>query len=201
MKLTNKPMKRLSLYLFLIFFTLQTPSQADDIRDFEIEGMSIGDSLLDHFSNEFINEAKRYIYKDKKYFSIYKSLSNSIYDGIQVTVNSDYIIHSFAGKIFYDNNISQCYEKMVSIEEDLDKLFPDAETRKENRKHRADSTGKSTIKEKAYFFKSGDAIQISCNDWSKFKHKITGEIMNYTDELKISIYSTKFIDFLNDENY
>ena len=32
---------------------LITPSQADDIRDFQIEGMSIGDSLLD-----FVNEDK-----------------------------------------------------------------------------------------------------------------------------------------------
>jgi len=193
-------MKKLLGILVLGLFLI-TPSHADDISEFEIEGISIGDNLLDHFSNEFINEENRYIYKNKKYFGIYKSLSNSIYDGVQVAANSDYIIHSFAGKIFYDNNISQCYERMDSIEEDLDKLFPDVETRKENRKHRADPTEKSTIKEKAYFFKSGDAIQISCNDWSKFKHKITGEIMNYTDELKISIYSTKFIDFLNNENY
>jgi len=35
-------MKRLSLYLFLILFTLQTPSWADDIGDFQIEGMSVG---------------------------------------------------------------------------------------------------------------------------------------------------------------
>ena len=45
-------MKKLSLYLFLILFTLQTPSQADDIRDFQIEGMSVGDSLLDYFSRD-----------------------------------------------------------------------------------------------------------------------------------------------------
>ena len=59
MKPTNKPMKRLSLYLFLIFFTLQTPSKADDIRDFQIEGISIGDSLLDYFSEEKIKSSKK----------------------------------------------------------------------------------------------------------------------------------------------
>ena len=48
-------MKKLSLYLFLLLFTLQTPSQADDIRDFQIEGISVGDSLLDYFSEEEIN--------------------------------------------------------------------------------------------------------------------------------------------------
>ena len=35
---------------------LQTPSQADDIRDFQIEGMSVGDSLLDYMSTKKIKE-------------------------------------------------------------------------------------------------------------------------------------------------
>ena len=55
---TRKPMKRLSLYLFLILFTLQAPSLADDISDFQIEGMSIGDSALDYFSEQEIKNSK-----------------------------------------------------------------------------------------------------------------------------------------------
>ena len=48
-------MKR--LLLILIFtFSFQTLTKADDIRDFEIEGISIGDSLLDNYSEEKINE-------------------------------------------------------------------------------------------------------------------------------------------------
>jgi len=47
-------MKKLSTYLFLILFSFQTLSLADDISDFQIEGMSIGDSLLDYFSEEEI---------------------------------------------------------------------------------------------------------------------------------------------------
>ena len=43
------------LGLFLI-----TPSQADDIRDFQIEGMSIGDSLLDYMSEKEIKEGSRW---------------------------------------------------------------------------------------------------------------------------------------------
>ena len=42
-------MKRLLLILILTF-SFQSLTKADDIRDFEIEGMSIGDSLLDYFS-------------------------------------------------------------------------------------------------------------------------------------------------------
>ena len=46
-----------SFFLVLILiFGLQSWTKADDIRDFEIEGISIGDSLLDHFSeSEVIN--------------------------------------------------------------------------------------------------------------------------------------------------
>ena len=32
-------------------------SKANDIRDFEIEGMAIGDSLLDHFSKDIIKDS------------------------------------------------------------------------------------------------------------------------------------------------
>ena len=193
-------MKRLLLILILTL-CFQTLAKADDIKNFQIEGMTIGDNALDFFNKKEINNNKSYIYNNQKYFGFYKDLSNSTYDGVQVSLNSDFIIHGVTGKIFYENNISQCYETMNSIEKDLDSLFPNAETRKQNRKHRADPSGKSTIKDKSYFLTTGDAIQISCNDWSKYKHKITGKITNYTDELKVSMYSFKFIDFLNDENY
>jgi len=44
-------MKKILAILILIFI-LQTPSQADDIRDFQIEGMSIGDNLFDYITKE-----------------------------------------------------------------------------------------------------------------------------------------------------
>ena len=60
--------KKLSTYLFLLLFTLQTPSWADDISDFQIEGMSLGDSLLDYFSEEEIKESHvPGVYDDKYY--------------------------------------------------------------------------------------------------------------------------------------
>ena len=44
-------------------FVFNNPSQADDIRDFQIEGMSIGDSLLNHFSKKKILASKVNWYK------------------------------------------------------------------------------------------------------------------------------------------
>ena len=44
------------LITLIFFFNIQSLSKADDIRDFEIEGMSIGDSLLEHFSKKSIED-------------------------------------------------------------------------------------------------------------------------------------------------
>ena len=64
-------MKKLSTCLFLIFFSFSAPSFADDIRDFQIEGMSIGDSLLDSFSEEEISKnVTSYFDNDHEYMSV-----------------------------------------------------------------------------------------------------------------------------------
>ena len=48
---------RIFLSVLILIFSFQSLTKADDIRDFEIEGISIGDSLLDHFSIARINKA------------------------------------------------------------------------------------------------------------------------------------------------
>ena len=45
---------KIILSLLIIIFSVQPWTKADDIRDFEIEGMSIGDSLLDYFTEDII---------------------------------------------------------------------------------------------------------------------------------------------------
>ena len=66
-------MKKLLLILILTF-SFQSWAKADDIKDFEIEGMSVGDSLLDYFSEseikEKINSKTTYRYAGNKYVSI-----------------------------------------------------------------------------------------------------------------------------------
>ena len=75
-------MKVFLTILFLIF-SIQSWTKADDIKDFQIEGMSIGDSLLDYFSAKDIKKinvkvGKDYIVRDlKKYFYEEKNGFNS----------------------------------------------------------------------------------------------------------------------------
>ena len=52
-------MNRLLLILILTL-SIQTLVKADDIRDFQIEGMGIGDSALDFFNKKKIDNKKTY---------------------------------------------------------------------------------------------------------------------------------------------
>ena len=47
---------KILLTLFVLFFSSSV--LAGDISDFEIEGISIGDSLLDHFNKDLIELEK-----------------------------------------------------------------------------------------------------------------------------------------------
>ena len=51
-------MKKILTILILIF-VFKAPSQADDIKDLQIEGMSIGDSALDFFPKSLIKNGTK----------------------------------------------------------------------------------------------------------------------------------------------
>ena len=53
--------------LLILMFSLQSLTKADDIRDFEIEGMSVGDSALNFVDKITLDSNKSYMWEDKKY--------------------------------------------------------------------------------------------------------------------------------------
>ena len=197
MKPTNKPMKRLSLYLFLIFFTLQTPSRADDISEFQIEGMSIRDSLLDYFSEEEIKKNIRHeYYKNNEYTAVEFSSRPSfkVYDNVGldvITLDKKFVIQSISGVLFIEN-ISDCYKKQKQIDKELSIIFKNAKKEKNNRNHDADKTGKSKTKAINYWFKSGDLATIICLDWSS---DLTSKY-GWTDNLAVELKTKEYNDFL-----
>ena len=190
-------MKRLLTILILIF-SLQTPSQADDIRDFQIEGMSIGDSLLNYFTEEVIKKKlkKSYSYKNKfRLFSIGSS-KYEIYDSVQFVVkpgDRKFEIHNIVGVLSYTNNISDCYKKKDIIAKELSDLFQDAKQNDQSTKHEADKSGKSTFIATYFTFKSGEVAQITCTDWSKE--------LKWKDQLSVAIDSKEYGDFLQNEAF
>jgi hypothetical protein len=191
-------MKKLSTYLFLLLFSFQTSSWADDIRDFEIEGISIGDSLLDYYSKEHIDSREKFYYpKSKKFFRLNTSKGNlEVYEHLQFQLLSNdkkYIIYSVSGLILYKNNIEDCYNFKNSLEREIKPLFPNSEVRKFKRKHDADKSGKSIVDRYDIEIDSGGMVIIKCSDWS--------DEMPSADKLTVGIISEELLDFVENEAY
>ena len=197
---------RIFIAVLVLIFSLQTPSQAEDIRDFQIEGISIGDSLLKHMSRADIeiSEENPTYYKDKKFVALVFENASFFkdYKIIQVTYKpseKEYKLHSVEGKIEYPNNISGCLKKMDEIEDKLSKFYKDI-AKKNNRtswNHRADKKGESKITSVNFELYSGGGTQVECTDWSNRMTKEKGWI----DELRVTIDSQEFTDFLIYEAY
>jgi hypothetical protein len=192
-------MKRLSLYLFLILFTLQAPSWADDIRDFQIEGMSIGDSLLDHFSRKEIKKNKgKTKFKNNKFTEQQiKSLDFEFYDHLLIyykTTDKLKTIYSISGKKFYEKNIEDCYSEKKEIINELSGLFPDTKIIDiEKKPHDHDKTGESTKDNYRFVFDSKDYVYVACYDWS--------EATGYRDHLSVGMVYDEFDHWIYNEAY
>ena len=80
---------RIFLLVLVLIFSLQSWIKADDISEYEIEGMSIGDSLFEHFSKNVIENAldNKTYYKDKSFFEILDK-KNSNFDFLQVALRN-----------------------------------------------------------------------------------------------------------------
>ena len=191
-------MKRLSLYLFLILFTLQTSSLADDIRDFEIEGMSIGDSLLDYLSKKEIKDnTNTDYYTNNKYTSVefFQPSSFKTYDAVGLKYKTDdkkYIIAGMSGTLFCEKNIEKCSKKQKEIDLDISNMFENVQREVYTGKHDADKSGKSTTSQINYWFKSKEVVSIELIDWSE---KITNE-KGWTDNVSVLFYTSDFAQWV-----
>ena len=169
-------MKRLFLILILTF-SFQSLSKADDIRDFQIEGISIGDSALDYFTEDEITKNIKWHYNnDKKnnefvIVEFYNYKSAKQYDGIQIAVkpkDKEYKIYIIAGAIQYENTkIEDCYSEMQKIDTELLDVFPSSDREEKIQKLKADKTGKSNVNSVYYFFTDGGNASVQCYYYSK----------------------------------
>tara|TARA_Y100000816_G_scaffold275138_1_gene243069 strand:- start:306 stop:899 length:594 start_codon:yes stop_codon:yes gene_type:complete len=120
---------RIIFSIIIVIFNIQSWTNADDIRDFEIEGMSIGDSLLNFMSEKQIKEAlgseKAYFYENK--FVTISSWDNrdkyETYDNVGIILKQDdstYKIYGLEGLLInQDGNIDDCYKKQESIAKEI----------------------------------------------------------------------------------
>ena len=182
------------LIILILIFNLSNFSFADDIRDFEIEGMSIGDSLLDYFSKEDLkNFDKDYYPKSKKYYQMTLIGDYNDFDNVTVKIKDNdkkYIIASLFGSKYFSDNFSKCAKEKDEMIKFVSSFL------KNNNGHTYEyeypnNNGTAFITD---FDISGGAIRIWCVDWSK-KAEVE---LNYTDNLSLSVTTNKILQWINE---
>ena len=185
---------KIILTLFILLFSSSV--LADDISDFEIEGMSVGDSLLDYFSKkEILENQMDWFENDEFKESVFlPNNDSSEYDDISIMYkNNDekFIIESIQGGIFYIDNIEKCYLKKNEIIERVSNLLTEVEWKNHNYE---DEEG---IFEFTYTrLKSGDVMHVACYDW----HNKTEKDKNWSDHLRVVIQSKEYSYWITIEN-
>jgi len=189
---------RVFLVVFFLIFSLQSWTKADDISGFEIEGMSIGDSVLDFFSEDEIDEIddinkanfkndsiKGIRLDDISWFKIFESVQ-------LVYKQENWEIINISAIINFSNNINACLKKKDSIVEVLSAEFNDYEIDNIiNESHKADKTGNSKITTTYFTFPDKNYAAVSCTDWT--------EEMSLSDLLKVRLSTDEYNEILKKE--
>mgnify|MGYP001359050700 CR=1 FL=1 len=175
-------MKKLSLYVFLVL-TWCNVGFAEEITDFELDGISIGDSLLEYMSEEEImnnqkksNEAYKNLGK-QIFFEAYMESTNNDIDFKSFFVKSNdknFIIQAMYVSKNYENNIDECFTRLNNITKHYDENYKSLKKKSEKLKILYDPSGKSYLKRTVYKFKNGDRIAFECYDFDETFQKDYG---------------------------
>ena len=199
------------ILIVIIFFNLQSLTNADDITDFEIEGMSIGDSLLDYFTKDVILNATTTKYPaSSKYFDIHINVQSTSenYDQISALVKSNdkkFKIQSLSGdKYFFINqgkNIDEehlsCLKQKKKITDDFLKILTNASTNEYVHTYSSIDDGKSISDIIDFNFQDGSSIRIYCNKFTIASIKKR----NFFNGLSVSITPLVITDWIDNEAY
>ena len=194
-------MKRLLLILILTF-SFQLLTKADDIRDFQIEGISIGDSLLDYMSREEILEELKvnsWMYKNaipiNKFGEVYLFKKLDLYNSISFFVKKDdpnYRIYMIRGMIEYIESLNKCFEKKSEIVKDIEKTFNNFNKTENSWKKDYDPSGKSYTYQTKFNFENGSSVNIQCENWEE---SLRIE-KNWTEGINVAIQTKEFFEWI-----
>ena len=189
---------RVFIAVLVLIFSFQSWTKADDISDLQIEGLSIGDSLLNFASEEVI---ENYRYKNQssnnKYIIIEadKFIKINQYDYLGVSVKKNdpkYIITSISGRM-YSDNLSECKKLRKLIIKDIKKIIKFDSSDKSKYKSQ---DGIATVHAIQLYLKpypSVESIVINCIQYSKQS--------NTKNNLSVSINSEKYAYYLINNAY
>ena len=195
---------RISVVVLILIFSFKSWTKADDIRDFEIENFSIGETLLKKYSKDEINDFyKAPYYSDNEYTTI-ESLElpkESKYDYISYSYKTNDknfilvgIVADIDSKKSFNNDIEKCYVLKDKIVDQFKDLFPNSKQVDHGSiPHAIDKSGKSKITIYNFYPLNGGSASVSCYDYA--------DELKYPDSLRIGLITTEFNDWLYTKAY
>jgi len=191
-------MKRLLLILILTL-SFQSLAKSDDIRDFQIEGMGIGDSIMDFVNKDEINNKMITNYPGSKKFSrFYKKFSQ--YAHVQFhfkTEDKNFIIQGIEGVNYFKNNLANCLKEQKVVIKDIKGSLTNSKMIDMGQQiHKEKDGSKRSHTYNSYIEFDNGFLDITCTDWSKSyesKHETA------TDSLKVSFITKELDSWLQNE--
>ena len=194
---------RVFLSVLVLIFSLQSWTKADDIRDFEIEGMSVGDSVLNYFNLSEIQEAEdnsSYYQKSNKYKIIYfYSKTRELFDYINITLKDNdekYIIYGIRGE--KEISLDICFKMKTEQVKGIENILSHIE-KSEYKSGYAKIYGNSKSYVTQFSFKDGSQIRIWCADYDDKNENVINNV--WKDGLEVSIASKELVYFITHEAY
>ena len=126
------------LGIVLLGLLLSGSAYANDISEFNIEEVSIGDSGLIYTTKKELDKKKKDWFKDKEYsISADIELNNlKQYDKLQFvyfTNDKNYILQGIEGIKFYRSNIKECYSDFDYVVDEIKNSFQNLAIEKKNK--------------------------------------------------------------------
>ena len=188
-------MRNFFLIIFILFSAINN-SIANNLEDFEIEGISIGESLLEYYSEEEIIKNSRktdYPKKNNEFLniSIFKKVGN--YDAFKFYVkknDKNYKIYSMEGRKRF-SIVSKCKDQMKSITKEFEAFLKIVKKREHIFNYPQFIKSKSYVTELEL---DNGRVRLWCDDFSKEQK----DKSNPFQGLGISINSETFVNYILD---
>ena len=199
-------MKKLLIFIIFII-NFQSLAKADDIRDLEVEGISLGQNALDYFSKNDIDQNKSYYPNDKEIWRYLIILKDKQYDSLQLHLqskNNKYLVVGVAGLIyFYEEKdaYGACIKKRSSIVNDIEQSLINVKKSDEERDILiSDDTGKSYVEAIYFDFKEdlSEYVKVACTYFSDEYRDKTNHPPSY---LRVALTSTELHYWLKEKAF
>ena len=188
-------------FIIIFFLSFNFIAQADDIKDFQIEGLSIVDSMLKYLNEKEIKASKRnYVKGNKKYYVIGYDKFTKVYDQIDIylkTGDTKYIIRTIGGTEL-NVNYNNCKSKAKNIAKEIEELFPNTKPETyDDVRHTYDKTKKSKQFQIAFLLNKNpldNHVRVECTDWSEAINKKN----RWADNFAVGVFSKEILQWFTD---